>query len=98
MNELIVKDVQFNGAMLKAAQDKENIVWVGVKWVCEGIGLSDGQVKRERKRLQDDLVLSKGGTKSRPPYKWWKSRRFMSYVRLPSTMVSKNFYYTNDAT
>lgn len=61
MNELIVKDVQFNGAMLKAAQDKENIVWVGVKWVCEGIGLSDGQVKRERKRLQDDLVLSKGG-------------------------------------
>lgn len=46
--------------ILKAAQDKENVVWVGVRWVCEGIGLSDGQVKRERKRLQDDLVLSKG--------------------------------------
>lgn len=60
MNELIVKDVQFNGAILKAAQDKENVVWVGVRWVCEGIGLSDGQVKRERKRLQDDLVISKG--------------------------------------
>lgn len=30
MNGLAVKDVQFNGATLKAAQDTENIIWVGV--------------------------------------------------------------------
>lgn len=60
MQGLTVKDVEFNGAVLRAAQ-VENIIWVGVKWVCDGLGLSEGQIKRERKRLQEDLVLSKGG-------------------------------------
>ena len=61
MNNLIIKDVDFDGAQLRAIQDVDKIVWVGVTWVCKGIGLSDGQIKRERKRLQEDLVLSKGG-------------------------------------
>lgn len=61
METLAVKDIEFNGAMLKAAQDINNIIWVGVRWICEGLGLSEGQIKRERKRLQEDLVLSKGG-------------------------------------
>lgn len=61
MNGLAVKDVNFNGAILRAAQDTNNIIWVGVRWVCEGLGLSDGQIKRERKRLSEDLVLLKGG-------------------------------------
>lgn len=61
MNGIVVKDIEFNGSMLKAVQDMDNIIWVCVKWICEGIGLSDGQTKRERKRLQEDLVLSKGG-------------------------------------
>ena len=60
MQGLTVKDVEFNGAVLRVAQ-VENIIWVGVKWVCDGLGLSEGQIKRERKRLQEDLVLSKGG-------------------------------------
>lgn len=61
MEALQVKDVEFNGAMLKAVQDVNKIIWIGVKWVCEGIGLSEGQTKNERKRLQNDIVLSKGG-------------------------------------
>ena len=60
MNGLAVKDVNFNGAVLRAAQDTNNIIWVGVKWVCEGIGLSKGQMQKERKRIQEDIVLSKG--------------------------------------
>lgn len=61
MNGLSVKDIEFNGATLKATQDTVGKIWVGVRWICHGIGLSDGQTKRERKRLQEDLVLSKGG-------------------------------------
>ena len=60
MNALAVKDVQFNGATLRAAQDAENIIWVGVRWVCQGLGLSDGQARRERKRIHEDLALRQG--------------------------------------
>lgn len=59
---LAIKNVEFNGATLRAAQDELGKIWVGVRWICEGLGLSDGQIKRERRRLQEDLVLSKGGS------------------------------------
>lgn len=38
----------------------EDIVYVGVRWVCQGLGLSDGKVKSERKKIQEDLVLKQG--------------------------------------
>lgn len=60
MTGLAIKDVQFNGATLRAAQDAENIIWVGVRWVCEGLGLGENRTDYERKRIQNDLVLSKG--------------------------------------
>ena len=47
--------------MIKAAQDSEGVIWVGVRWVCEGIGFTEGKMKYERKRIQEDSVLSKGG-------------------------------------
>ena len=56
-NELIVKDVDFMGDTLKAARDEEGIVWAGVKWLCDGIGLSKGQMQSERKKIQEDMVL-----------------------------------------
>lgn len=59
MQGLAVKDVEFNGAVLRAAQVKD-IVYVGVRWVCQGLGLSDGKVKSERKKIQEDLVLKQG--------------------------------------
>lgn len=59
MHGLAVKDVEFNGAVLRAAQI-EDIVWVGVKWICDGLGLSEDRGKYERKKIQKDLVLSKG--------------------------------------
>ena len=59
MQGLAVKDVEFNCAVLRAAQI-EDIVWVGVKWVCDGLGLSEDRGKYERKKIQKDLVLSKG--------------------------------------
>ena len=60
MAGLAVKDVQFNGSTLRAAQDAENIIWVGVRWVCEGLGLSEDRTKYERKKIQKDLVLVQG--------------------------------------
>lgn len=60
MNGLAVKDVLFNGATLRAAQDAENIIWVGVAWVCQGLGLSNDRMKYERKKIQKDLVLVQG--------------------------------------
>lgn len=60
MNGLIIKDIQFNGSTLRAAQDAENIIWVGVRWVCQGLGLSNDRMKYERKKIQKDLVLVQG--------------------------------------
>ena len=60
MNGLAIKDVEFNGATIRAAQDLNNIIWIGVRWICEGIGFNDDRIKYERKKIQKDLVLSQG--------------------------------------
>lgn len=48
------------GADLIAARDESGIIWAGVRWMCEGIGLSDGQKLRQITNIGTDLVLSKG--------------------------------------
>lgn len=55
------KIIQFNGTDLMAVKMNDNKIYAGVKWVCEGLGLSDGQMRNERKKIQDDLVLKQGG-------------------------------------
>ena len=60
MNGLIVKDIQFNGSTLRAAQDINKIIWIGVRWVCQGLGLSEAKIDYERKKIQKDLVLNQG--------------------------------------
>lgn len=44
-SELIVKDVEFHGDMLRAAQDPDGKVWVGVRWVCQGMGFDNERMK-----------------------------------------------------
>lgn len=65
MNDLTVKNVDLFGDTVIAAQDQEGKIWAGVKWMCDGLGLSEGQAKNERKKLQEDMVLSQG-TKFHP--------------------------------
>lgn len=65
MNELAIKDVEFNGAILKAIQDELGKIFVGVRWVCNGLGLTRGQINNENDRIQKDLVLKQGCTKFR---------------------------------
>lgn len=58
------KLVDFNGAELLGIKATDGKVYVGVRWVCEGIGLSEGQVKAERKKIKEDVVLKNGGSRN----------------------------------
>ena len=59
-SELIVKDVEFHGDILRAAQDSDGKVWVGVRWGCQGMGFDNERMKNERKKIQRDIVLNEG--------------------------------------
>ena len=62
MNELEVKKVPFMGTELMAARDNYGQIWAGIRWMCDGIGFSEGQRKRQIANIQEDTVLSKGGS------------------------------------
>lgn len=55
--------VNFNGAEIMAVKANDEKIYVGVKWVCQGIGLSEDQMRNERKKIQSDVVLKSGGSK-----------------------------------
>lgn len=59
MNNLTVKEVDFQGDTLLACE-KDEKVYVAIRWVCEGIGLNENQMKRQLKNAREDLVVSKG--------------------------------------
>lgn len=60
MKELEVKRVPFMGTDLMAAKDESGTIWAGVRWMCDGIGLTKGQMQNERTRIHADAVLSQG--------------------------------------
>jgi len=62
MNELTVKSVDLMGDTVMAAQDSDGTIWVGVKWMCQGMGMSDGQYKRQINNIQNDLLLKDSGS------------------------------------
>lgn len=72
MNDLVVKKVDLCGDTIMAAQDKDGQVWAGVKWLCDGLGLTEDQMRNERKKISKDVVLSKGGSNLTLPTKGGK--------------------------
>lgn len=52
--------VPFAGSEILAAKTHDGKIFAAVKWVSEGLQLSDGQIRNERKRVQEDPVLQKG--------------------------------------
>lgn len=61
-SNLVTKEVNFFGDTIMCVQDESaHKIYVGVKWICNGIGLSEDQMKNERKKIKKDLVLSQGG-------------------------------------
>lgn len=59
-NTLEIKTVPFMGTDLMAARDSGGQIWAGVKWMCNGIGLSKNQTDNQVQKIQIDKVLSKG--------------------------------------
>lgn len=59
--ELEIMDVEFSGDTITVVKMKDTgKAYVGVNNICNGIGLSKGQMQSERLRIQQDIVLSKG--------------------------------------
>lgn len=63
MNELVVKEINFNGDQLKAIQDSNRIIWVGISWICNGLGLNKNMKDRQIKNIQTDSLLKRGCVK-----------------------------------
>ena len=60
MGELDVKRVPFMGTELMAAKDADGQVWAGVRWMCDGLGLSRNQRDNQIEKIKTDSTLSKG--------------------------------------
>jgi hypothetical protein len=61
-NEMELTETTFmNNNFMVVKMKDDGKIYVGIKWVCDGLGLSEGQVKNERKRIQSDIVLKQGG-------------------------------------
>lgn len=66
MEEMIVKNVDVMGDSIKAAKDAEGNIWVGVRWVCDALEMTEGQMKRQVKNIKKDMVFSEGGSNQIP--------------------------------
>ena len=62
MNDLVVKSVDLFGDTVIVAQDSAGNIWVGVRWICEGLGMTEGHMKRQIANIKKDLTLSRGGS------------------------------------
>lgn len=62
MSDLVVKNVDLFGDTVMAAQDSAGNIWVGVRWICEGLGMTEGHLKRQIANIKKDLTLSRGGS------------------------------------
>lgn len=60
MKKLETKNIKFYDGEFLGVRDEKGELWLGVKKACEDIGLTRRQMENERKRVQDDMVLSKG--------------------------------------
>lgn len=58
--EFEIKKVPFMGTELVAARDADGQIWAGVKWMCNGIGLSKNQTDNQIQKLQTEKVLKRG--------------------------------------
>lgn len=62
MDNLVIKNVDVMGDTIMAAKDSNGDVWVGIRWICDGLGMTEGHMKRQIKNIKKDLALSQGGS------------------------------------
>lgn len=59
--QAVMRRILFMGANLMAARENDGQIWAGIRRMCDGMGLSEGQRKRQIANIQTDRVLSRGG-------------------------------------
>lgn len=62
-SSLAVQEVEFNGSALMAVKAHDDKVYVGVSWVCDGIGFGKNGKDTQVKKIQTDIVLKEGCVK-----------------------------------
>lgn len=62
-----VKMVPFMGTELIALRDDDGQVWAGVRWMCDGIGMSRNQRDNQIEKIKADTTLFKGAGNFRLP-------------------------------
>lgn len=63
MNTLTVKNVDFLGDTLVAAQDRDGNIWAGVSYFCKALGMNKNEKDRQIKNIQADEPLKRGCVK-----------------------------------
>ncbi len=66
MHDMIVKDVDVMGDLITAAKDPHGNIWVGVRWICDALDMTEGQMKRQITNIKKDMVFSRGGSNQIP--------------------------------
>lgn len=56
-----VRKIKFYEDELLGVKDEKGFIWLGINQTCKNLGLSEGQLKNEKKKIQQDLVLKQGG-------------------------------------
>ena len=64
---MITKEVQFMGDTLLTVKDNNGKVYVGIRWICQGLGLNSNQRIHQTSKVQKDTVLSQGVRKIPTP-------------------------------
>lgn len=69
-DEMEILEQEFSNAPIMTVKLKKNDkIYVGVKWICEGLGFGKSQSDRQVKNIQNDIVLSKGASNLTLPTK-----------------------------
>lgn len=56
-NEMETKLIDFDGGQILGVRDENGVIWMGIKKVCDDIGLSNDQAKNEVKKIQNNLLF-----------------------------------------
>lgn len=60
MNNLIVKNVDLMGDTIMAAKDENGVIWAGVSYICNALGMNKGHKDRQVTNVQKDETLKRG--------------------------------------
>lgn len=63
MNDLIVKSVDVMGDSIMAAKDKDGVIWAGVSYFCNALGMKKWQKDKQIQKAQNDKALKRGCSK-----------------------------------